>query len=575
MTSTRWVLACALLLSAATGLQHQAPFSDGPTAPSNILMVTMGGTRSHKVPFMALGRALVQKGHNVTFLSAFPPARDSPEEPGFEEITPLGLVLYVRNYTDWDLVGARFRGEEPVPWDQALAYTYETCDHMLSDPETQHFLHSGRHFDLLILDGAYPECAVGLAHHFNAPFMYINTVGFHLASVSTSGSPVPYATTPFLSRGFTDKMTLLQRAENTFFHTLFWGINNWLMSPLVQNVLNKHFPTMPPVGKLTKNVSFILQNAHHTVSYPRPYLPNVAEIACIHCREARPLPKALDDFVRGGKGNGFIFVSMGSSVRATNMPELLRLLFLRVFAQLPYQVLWKWEFGSESMPDLPPNVRLERWLPQQDLLGHPKIAAFLTHGGLLSMFETVYHGVPVVTLPVFCDHDANSAKAHDDGYAIRLELQHLSADELHAALQAVTEDPKYRAAAKYRQAILRDQSVGPLRTAVYWTEYVLRHRGAAHLQAPVRDMPLYQWLLLDVMVVYALIAYVAYKTIASMARFAYRSVVSAPAPRASSKANGVLPNGLANDIANGVANGIANGVAHSLSSGVTSGKKTN
>ncbi|KAE8752202.1 UDP-glycosyltransferase-32b [Frankliniella occidentalis] len=208
-------------------------------------------------------------------------------------------------------------------------------------------------------------------------------------------------------------------------------------------------------------------------------------------------------------------------------------------------------------------------------LGHPKIAAFLTHGGLLSMFETVYHGVPVVTLPVFCDHDANSAKAHDDGYAIRLELQHLSADELHAALQAVTEDPKYRAAAKYRQAILRDQSVGPLRTAVYWTEYVLRHRGAAHLQAPVRDMPLYQWLLLDVMVVYALIAYVAYKTIASMARFAYRSVVSAPAPRASSKANGVLPNGLANDIANGVANGIANGVAHSLSSGVTSGKKTN
>ena len=60
---------------------------------------------------------------------------------------------------------------------------------------------------------------------------------------------------------------------------------------------------------------------------------------------------------------------MGSSVRATNMPELLRLLFLRVFAQLPYQVLWKWEFGPESMPDLPPNVRLERWLPQQDLLG--------------------------------------------------------------------------------------------------------------------------------------------------------------------------------------------------------------
>lgn len=79
----------------------------------------------HSMCLFASGRALVDKGHNVTFMSAFPPARDSIEEPGFEEVTPLGLVLYVRNFTDWDLVGARFRGEEPVPWDQALAYTYE------------------------------------------------------------------------------------------------------------------------------------------------------------------------------------------------------------------------------------------------------------------------------------------------------------------------------------------------------------------------------------------------------------------------------------------------------------------
>lgn len=527
---------------------HQALFQDGPTAPSNILMVTMGGTRSHKVPFMALGRALVQKGHNVTFMNAFPPARDSPEEPGFEEVTPLGLVLYIRNYTDWDLVGARFRGEEPVPWDQALAYTYETCDSMLSDPETQQFLRSGRHFDLLILDGAFPDCAVGLAHHFKAPFMYINTVGFHLAAVSLSGSPVPYATTPFLSRGFTDRMTLLQRAENTFFHTIFWFFNNWLMMPLVQNVLNKHFPNMPSITSMTKNVSFILQNSHHTLTYSRPYLPNVAEIACIHCKEARPLPKYLDDFVRGGRGNGFIFVSMGSSVRATNMPEMLRQLFLRVFAQLPYQVLWKWEFGSESMPDLPPNVRLERWLPQQDLLGHPKIVAFLTHGGLLSMFETVYHGVPVVTLPVFCDHDANSAKAQDDGYAIKLELRTLTADELLASLKAVIHDPKYRAAARYRQSILRDQKTGPLDTAVYWTEYVLRHKGAAHLQSPARDMPFYQYLLLDVLAVYGVLLFLAYKTISIMARFVYRCITSSPTSAPTSKARPVvLANGKKRD----------------------------
>jgi hypothetical protein len=40
--------------------------------PGSILMVTMGGTKSHTVPFAALSKALVSRGHNVTLLSAFP-----------------------------------------------------------------------------------------------------------------------------------------------------------------------------------------------------------------------------------------------------------------------------------------------------------------------------------------------------------------------------------------------------------------------------------------------------------------------------------------------------------------------
>jgi UDP:flavonoid glycosyltransferase YjiC (YdhE family) len=74
--------------------------------------------------------------------------------------------------------------------------------------------------------------------------------------------------------------------------------------------------------------------------------------------------------------------------------------------------------------------------------GHNKIRAFVTHGGLLSMFETVYHGVPVVTMPVFCDHDANSAKAVLDGYALMLELEELTTEKLVWAINEVIHDPK-------------------------------------------------------------------------------------------------------------------------------------
>lgn len=39
-----------------------------------------------------------------------------------------------------------------------------------------------------------------------------------------------------------------------------------------------------------------------------------------------------------------------------------------------------------------------------------------------------------------------------------------------------------------RQRLLLDQRTTPLETSIYWTEYVLRHKGAYHLQSPARNM---------------------------------------------------------------------------------------
>lgn len=238
----------------------------------------------------------------------------------------------------------------------------------------------------------------------------------------------------------------------------------------------------------------------------------------------------LEEFIAGSGDAGFVYFSMGSSVKAANMPEYLRRLLMRVFRQLPQRVLWKWE-AEDDMQDLPANVKLARWLPQQDLLGktrsnlrrlshsplllsgHPKIRAFVTHGGLLSMFETVYHGVPIVTLPVFCDHDSNAAKAEADGYAVKLDLSTLTAETLLRAVRKVIHDPKYREEVRRRQFLLRDQKETPLEKAVYWTEYVLRHKGARHLQSPARDMGVVQYYLLDVMVILAMLCVVAWHAV--------------------------------------------------------------
>lgn len=89
---------------------------------------------------------------------------------------------------------------------------------MLNDAETKNLLN--RHFDLVILDGAFPECAVSLVYTFRAPFMLINTVGLYTGSLSLAGNPAPYSTTPIFFSSFTDEMNLYQRFLNTIF-TLF------------------------------------------------------------------------------------------------------------------------------------------------------------------------------------------------------------------------------------------------------------------------------------------------------------------------------------------------------------------
>lgn len=80
----------------------------------------------------------------------------------------------------------------------------------------------------------------------------------------------------------------------------------------------------------------------------------------------------------GSGESGFIYVSMGSSVKAAKMPEHLRKLLIRTFAQIPYRVIWKYDGSVADMKDLPPNVKIGAWLPQQDVLGEKhKLIALL------------------------------------------------------------------------------------------------------------------------------------------------------------------------------------------------------
>lgn len=56
----------------------------------------------------------------------------------------------------------------------------------------------------------------------------------------------------------------------------------------------------------------------------------------------------------------------------------------------------------------------------------------------------------------------------------------------------------------------KDRPTTPQELVVYWTEYVISHRGALHLRSYFADMPLYQYYFLDILLVFALILLVLY-----------------------------------------------------------------
>lgn len=126
---------------------------------------------------------------------------------------------------------------------------------------------------------------------------------------------------------------------------------------------------------------------------------------------------------------------------------------------------------------------VRKWLPQNDLLAHPNLKAFVTHGGLLSTQEALFHSVPLVGVPISNDQKPNLLRAQRHGYAIMLSLQTMTKQDLKSAIIKAMNDEDMRASIKKMHALFTDDhDESPRERAVRTVEYVIKHKGAEFLK---------------------------------------------------------------------------------------------
>ncbi|KAH0820520.1 hypothetical protein GEV33_002271 [Tenebrio molitor] len=94
------------------------------------------------------------------------------------------------------------------------------------------------------------------------------------------------------------------------------------------------------------------------------------------------LQKILDEATAG-----FVYLNLGSN----NIDQKLRTIITEALAELPYTVLWKWE--SDRLPGKPSDGVIRNWLPQQDVLAHCNVKAFVTQGNIQSVQEAIFREI--------------------------------------------------------------------------------------------------------------------------------------------------------------------------------------
>ncbi|KAL3270165.1 hypothetical protein HHI36_009222 [Cryptolaemus montrouzieri] len=445
--------------------------------------------QSHYLAGSTLMKILAEKGHDVTIISPF--SEKNPPK-NYKEVVLKGV---------YEKAKANAPSMFNIPMNPFLApvvfsfVASNMAENVLNNTEFQQIMQSREKFDAIIIEEFNTMTLKYVAHHLNAPLIMYSALDVNEWINQFQGNPDSPAYSPNIYLPYPTHMTLFQRSYNSISYVFNYLVRNFITLPLQNRLLHKYYPDAPHLSEFLYNTSLVLLNADSSIHEPLPKVPSLINIGGFHIKKPKPLPKDLQDILDNAK-HGVIFFSLGSNLKSVDMPIKKREILLETFAALKQTVIWKFE--DEELPGKPDNVIIRKWLPQNDILAHKNVKLFITHGGIFSTMEAVYHGIPLLALPVLAEQELNSKRAEMGGYAKKITFWDITKDSLISNLNEVLSNPRYKQNANKRSQIMLDKPLTAAESVNFWVEYVIRHKGAPHLRVAALDLAWYEYLLIDV-----------------------------------------------------------------------------
>ncbi|XP_063703616.1 UDP-glycosyltransferase UGT5-like [Culicoides brevitarsis] len=444
--------------------------------------------KSHYLFAQNLLKELALDGHNVTVFTGFE-TKNLP--PNYREVK-LNLAsldefkkLMAKDGSVFNMFSYFNKFNE---------FALNTSKALLANDEYQAMVAS-KNVDVILMNSADNPLFLGVGKELNAPIVITSAqkLTFFLEHYTGAFAHDSFMTNIFLP--IADEMTFKERLVNT--------IANWLgrFSLEITNLYNQRnykelFPNIRETYKEIESnaVPLLLMNSHFSLDRPMPYMTNMIEVGGMQISdEINDLPSDLQKFMDSSK-DGVIYFCMGGTLKMKDLDLEKKKIIIEGLKKTKLPVIIKWdddstiqEFSSKS------KFFASNWLPQNDILANPKVKAYVTHGGLLSTTEAVYHGVPIIGIPIFGDQRTNINKFIKRGIAVKLDYENLSAESLSSTINNVIDDKKFSMTAKTLSHRFRDRPMTPVQTGKYWIEYILRHGNPDFMKSPAMKLNLIEY----------------------------------------------------------------------------------